>query len=249
MTIKSLISRFIVNSYRNGNLLFSLRKFPHFYSQFKKYKSQSGENVDLKFINPQLTDATRETPFDSHYFYQSAWCARKIAQQKPLRHKDIASQINLIGPLSAFVETEFIDYRPFNANLKNLELRKGTILNLPYDDKSVESLSCLHVIEHIGLGRYGDEIDSKGSIKACKELQRVIAVNGNLYLSTPLGKERVEFNAHRVHSSETILRLFDELTLVDFSSVNDKGNFKEKSDPSDCDNFQYGLGMFHFRRL
>jgi hypothetical protein len=193
MSILKLVKQLIVKPWKQGTVISSFSRYPKFFSQFKKYKSRSTENIPLSSINLQLEDETTETPFDAHYFYQSAWCARKIALHRPKRHVDIASQINLIAPLSAFVEVEFIDFRPLNVNLSNLTSRAGTITNLPYSDKSVESLSCLHVIEHIGLGRYGDKIDPEGNKKACIELQRVLAVGGNLYLSTPIGNERVEF--------------------------------------------------------
>lgn len=249
ITFLKIIKLLIVEPWKQGTLIFSLFQYPKFFVQLKKYKSTSQENISWQSINPQLMDATTETPFDAHYFYQSAWCARKIAFHKPKRHVDIASQINLIGPLSAFVEVEFIDFRPLNVNLNNLSSRAGTITNLPFKDNSVDSLSCLHVIEHIGLGRYGDDIDPEGSEKACRELQSVLAVGGNLYLSTPIGKERVEFNAHRVHSYKTILQFFNELKLINFSHVDDSGNYGENSSPEISESFNYGVGLYHFRRV
>ena len=249
MSILKLVKQLVVKPWRQGKLISSLLRYPKFFRQLIKYKSRSTENVPLSSINLQLEDETAETPFDAHYFYQSAWCARKIALHRPKRHVDIASQINLIAPLSAFVEVEFIDFRPLNVSLNNLISRAGTITNLPFSDKCVESLSCLHVIEHIGLGRYGDDIDPEGNKKACKELQRILAVGGNLYLSTPIGKERVEFNAHRVHSYKTILQFFNELKLISFSYVDDAGMYVENTSAEISASFNYGVGLFHFRRV
>ncbi len=50
----------------------------------------------------------------------------------------------------------------------------ANILDLPFKGNSVESLSCMHVVEHIGLGRYGDPMDPEGDIEAIKELKRVV---------------------------------------------------------------------------
>ncbi len=249
MILKELIKSLISIPFHHGNLISTFRRYPKFFKQLKSYRSGSSERVELRNINPQLNDETTVTPFDPHYFHQSAWCARRIASRKVKRHVDVASQINLIAPLSAFVEVEFIDYRPLHVSIDNLTSRAGSILNLPFKDRSVKSLSSLHVIEHIGLGRYGDSLDPEGSKKACKELQRIIAVNGDLYLSTPVGQERVEFNAHRIHSPDTILHYCDELSLVEFSYVDDNGTFVDNGSPADCVHFHYGLGMFHFRRL
>jgi hypothetical protein len=249
MSIFKIIRQLVVKPWQQGTLISSFFQYPKFFSQLNKYKSRSSENIPWNSINPQFEDATKETPFDAHYFYQSAWCARKIAFHNPKHHVDVASQINLIAPLSAFVEVEFIDFRPLNVNLNNLTSRAGTIINLPFKDKSVDSLSCLHVIEHIGLGRYGDDIDPNGNKTACKELQRVLSVGGDLYLSTPIGKERVEFNAHRVHSYKTILQFCNELQLVSFSYVDDGGTYVENSSPEISETFNYGVGLFHFRRV
>ncbi len=232
---------------RSGTFIASMKRFPAFLRQWRAYNAAGG-SLRWNDLRPQLFDATTVTPFDAHYFYQSAWCARKVAQQRPARHVDVASQINMIGPLSAFVETEFIDFRPLETTLPGLSSRAGTILALPFTDRSVSSLSSLHVIEHIGLGRYGDPLDPNGSRDACRELQRVLAAGGDLYLTTPVGRERVDFNAHRVHAPHTILSWFPELTLAGFSMVDDSGRYIDQADPAAASLFEYALGMFHFRR-
>ena len=83
-----------------------------------------------------------------------------------------------IGAISGSVPTIFVDYRPLEVRLPGLTCVAGTIEQLPFADVSLRSLSCLHVIEHIGLGRYGDSLDPDGSRKAAVELQRVVAVGG-----------------------------------------------------------------------
>ena len=95
--------------------------------------------------------------------------------------------------------------RPLLADLDNFDSKKGTILSMPFKDNSIPSLSCLHVAEHIGLGRYGDPLDPLGTKKTTKELSRVLVPNGNLYFSVPIGKPRLCFNAHRIHSTQQII--------------------------------------------
>ena len=41
----------------------------------------------------------------------------------------------------------------------------------------------MHVVEHIGLGRYGDQVDPDGDLMAMKELERVTAKLGKLLLN------------------------------------------------------------------
>jgi Caenorhabditis protein of unknown function, DUF268 len=248
VSIRSFLGHNVVGPYRRGRLFSLLKQVPRLYGEWKLFKGSSPGSARVIdwFLQPE--DATETTPFDPHYFYQSAWAARNISRQHPARHVDVGSQINLIAPLSGFVEVEFVDLRPLAVTLPGLRCVKGSVLSLPYADGSVQSLSCLHVIEHVGLGRYGDPIDPEGTQKACRELQRVLARHGHLYVTAPIGKERVEFNAHRVHHPETILRFFSELHLVHFSCVDDQGVYRTEAEPNACKDFNYGLGLFHFTR-
>jgi hypothetical protein len=188
---------------------------PRFFSHWRQYtKAVGAEKISALDLQPCLGDWSIHTPFDAHYFYQGAWLARRVIATKVSKHVDIGSSVLTISVLSAQIETVFVDYRPLKVSLPGLTSIAGNILDLPFPDDSIDSLSCLHVIEHIGLGRYGDPIDPSGSIKAALELQRIVSRGGNIFLSVPIGRERVCFNAHRVHSAMTVLTLFPELTLL-----------------------------------
>lgn len=204
--------------------------------------------IKLVDLFPQLHDKTNFTHLDAHYFYQQLWVFEKVLKNRPLSHTDIASTYQMSGYLSKITPTTFIDYRPIQTNLKNLDVFKGDILSLDFKDDSLESISCLHVIEHIGLGRYGDSLDPNGSMKACKELQRVLKQGGKLYLSLPVGKEKICFNAHRIHNPATILKYFDKLKLVSYSVVDDGGDYYENADLNLSKKLNYGCGMFEFTK-
>ena len=62
--------------------------------------------------------------------------------------------------------------------MKTIKPKIGDATSLPYKNNSVKALSSLSVIEHIGLGRYGDEVDYNGMQKAIDEIKRVLAFNG-----------------------------------------------------------------------
>src|SRR5213593_4553084 len=153
-----------------------------------------------------------------------------------------------VGFLTAILKVVFIDIRPLVANLENLDSRTGTILSLPFTDNSVSSLSCLSVAEHIGLGRYGDPLDPLGTKKAAKELSRVLAPNGNLYFSLPVGKPRLCFNAHRIHSPNQIVEYFSDLELVELSGIDDARNFIIHIDISILEKSDFACGLFWFRK-
>jgi len=81
-----------------------------------------------------------------------------------------------------------------------------------------------------------------------ESLSLVLAPCGHLYFSGPVGRERLEFNAHRIFSTVTILKIFDDLTLKSFSGVNDVGEFFENISPHKLDSERYSCGMFEFMK-
>ena len=230
--------------------ILAIKNLPRFFLNLIKYNKLNENNEILKFRDsyPCLSDMTQTTPFDAHYFFQSAWLARQLKKSNPIKHIDIGSDVRMIGTVSAFVDTEFYDFRPLEADLTGLKCSAGNITCLPIESNSIMSLSCLHVIEHIGLGRYGDPLDPDGSINAAKELERVLMPGGNLFLSLPVGRERVCFNAHRVFDPTTVISLFTDLKIIDFSFVNDSGKFLTDTDLDAAKQCDYACGMYLFEK-
>ncbi|MES2807872.1 MAG: DUF268 domain-containing protein [Bacteroidota bacterium] len=202
--------------------------------------------------NPCLTDNTGITGVEPHYTYHPAWAARVLAQTKPAKHIDISSITYFSNIASAFVPMEFYDYRPAKIVLPNYKSGRADLTDLHFESNSVESLSCMHTVEHIGLGRYGDPLDVDGDKKAMNELARVLAVNGTLLFVVPIGNPRIEFNAHRVYAYETIIENFNTLTLKEFTLIPD--DFEETgyiTNPSaEIINKQHwGCGCFWFTKV
>jgi SAM-dependent methyltransferase len=163
---------------------------------------------------------------------------------------DISSSLYFCSLVSAFVPVAFYDYRPASLGLSHLTSDRADLMALPFADQSVESLSCMHVVEHIGLGRYGDPIDPGGDLKAMAELQRVLAPGGSLLFVVPVGHPRVIFNAHRIYSHGQIVSAFSELTLMSFALVPDHPSVELILDaPAEmADKQDYGCGCFCFTR-
>lgn len=207
------------------------------------------QQIQFSDLFPVLDEKVNLTPFDAHYFFQQLWVFENVLKRKPISHVDIGSTYQMSGYLSKITHTTFIDIRPIDTKLKNLTVMKGDVLNLPLEDGSIDSLSCLHVIEHIGLGRYGDKINPKGPEIACKELARVLSKKGRLYLSTPVGKERICFNAHRIFDPRKIKRLFPGLKLASFAFIDDAGNLVQTDEnPELAKNSNYACGLYEFKK-
>lgn len=226
-----------------------LRSYRWFWRDWRSYgRLPQAEPLRAAEAYPQLHDKTAVSTIDPHYFYVNAWAMRRVTADKPPYHVDVASQVIFANLLAAVLPVLFVDYRPLHVSLSGLASLGGSILALPFANNSVASLSCLHVAEHIGLGRYGDPLDPLGSQKAARELARVLAPGGNLYFALPVGQPRLQFNAHRIHDPQTICAYFADLKLVEFCGVDDDGRFAEKIEPARLAQSAYACGLFWFKK-
>lgn len=237
----SLRDQYCYSIFSFGKAFFA---FINDYRRYKLQKENPNFQLSAKYIYPCLKDKTLYTPIEPTYFFQDTWGAGKIFQIMPGHHYDVGSSIMTVGIISQIVPVTIIDIRPVDLSLKNLHFQQGSILNLPFADKSIESLSSLCVVEHIGLGRYGDPVDPWGSEKAVAELKRVLMPGGNLLFSVPVDSEcRIYFNAHRAFTREYLMKLFRNMELIEERYVYGREiqDFYESSKG-------FGTGLFHFRK-
>jgi SAM-dependent methyltransferase len=228
------------------------------YFQIKKQNKLARKQWKLGFTMPCFHDKYDFGGVASgDYFHQDLLVAQKIFKAQPRIHADVGSRIDgFVAHVAAFRTIEVFDIRPLNAHPKNIVFKQADFMELPdHLREYCDSLSCLHALEHFGLGRYGDPIDVDGYRKGFENLCKMLKPNGTLYFSVPIGVERIEFNAHRVFSIETILALANgRLGLIDFSYVDDRGDLHEsplldEEAVANSFNLHYGCGIFEFRKL
>ncbi len=238
-------------------LVLSLRGIPGFVRDLIHFKREHAGRLTLM---PCLHDRYEEAgTTKSEYFWQDLLVARWIHQNNPERHIDIGSRIDgFVAHVASFRQIEVIDVRPVGTHVPGVLFRQANVTRASPDDVSLneacDSLSCLHALEHFGLGRYGDPIDSKGYVRGIASMARLLKPAGTLYLSTPIGLERVEFNANWVFDPRSILQCATANSLILERCTVIAG----EADPRDVilneENIQalahshYNLGIFVFRK-
>ena len=224
--------------------------FPFILRSFISFKSKDkSKRFSISFFDifPCLFENIPYTSFDTHYVYHTAWAARKVNEINSDVHVDISSSLYFSSILSAFKKVKFYDFRPAKLNLSNLESSRANLLNLHFEDNSIDSLSCMHTVEHVGLGRYGDQIDPDGDIKAVKELSRVVSKGGSLLFVVPIGKPKIEFNAHRIYSYDMVINMFPDFSIKEFSLIPDNAlssGMIYDATKEDSDKQNHGCGCF-----
>ncbi len=192
------------------------------------------------------------------YFHQDLLVARRIHLNRPEVHIDVGSRIDgFVAHVASFRRIRVIDVRPLDAAIANVEFIQGDFMQpLPEDLVSCcDSLSCLHALEHFGLGRYGDPVECDGHLLGLANLHRCLQKGGTLYLSVPIGPQRIEFNAHRVFSLNYLLNLFaGRFEIKQFSYIDDGGSLYEDVPLRETDvqvncGCRFGCGIFEMQSV
>jgi hypothetical protein len=238
-----------------------LRSFLSYYRDLAELKRQQGSS-DIPFpfgrAHPCLQDRGSEGGTASgHYFHQDLLVARRICVRAPRLHVDIGSRIDgFVAHVASFREIEVFDVRPVQESVPNIRFRCVDFMG-SLDEQFIDycdSVSCLHALEHFGLGRYGDRIKCDGYVDGLENMRKMLQANGACYLSVPIGPQRIEFNAHRVFAMEYLLDLFsDKFRIECFSFVDDQGHLHEAVPLHQAEvtkNFDctYGCGIFEMTK-
>jgi Caenorhabditis protein of unknown function, DUF268 len=234
-------------------LLHSLPEIPAFAKNLVEYNRRNNRPAfkpSLRHINPILSDHKAQAGESGQYFHQDLWAARKIFSRRPESHVDVGSRLDgFVAHLLVFMPVTFVDIRAIDDPVAGLTFVRDDATTLAgFENDSLPSISSLHAAEHFGLGRYGDPIDPDACFRFMSALARVLQPGGRLYFSVPIGRERLEFNAHRVFGVETTLDSFAGLSLCSLSTIDDNGRLHEDVDPACVPRFELGCGLFEFTK-
>lgn len=190
------------------------------------------------------------------YFHQDLLVAQWIFAAQPQRHIDVGSRVDgFAAHVATFREIELLDIRPITTSARGLVFHVHDILaHDPSWDAATDSLSCLHTIEHFGLGRYGDPLDPDGWRLGWANMVRMVKPGGTIYLSTMIGPQHLQFDAHRVFSIPTLLELVaPTCDVLELAYVDEAGELHVGADwqaPGVVDSFgcRDGCAILRLRR-
>lgn len=239
-----------------------VRGIPSFFKDYREIRrqaKQSGMVFPFGNFYPCIEDRYEKSGVASgHYFHQDLLVANKIFINKPGKHVDIGSRIDgFVGHVATFREIEVFDIRELTAVIPNINFRRLDITDRDFVlSDYCDSVSCLHALEHFGLGRYGDKVDYDGHLLGWENIYKMLKKEGKFYFSVPIGKQRIEFNAHRVFSLEYIMNnmIGSRYKVDSFSYVNDSGDLvkdavlDERSLKSSF-SLNYGCGIFELSKI
>lgn len=230
----------------------SLRGIPRYIAGWYRFRGQYKGRLDFL---PCLYDWYEEGgSTKDEYFWQDLHVARQIHLANPVKHVDIGSRIDgFVTHVASFRDIEVFDIRPITSLIPGVVFRQADLMNTSESLAGYcDSLSCLHALEHFGLGRYGDPIDPHGYAAGLGNMAKIVRPGGLFYLSVPIGVERVEFNAHRIFDPRALVRLAEEngLLLREFAWIGPDRTLIQSASPEqqmdDLGKLRYALGIFTF---
>lgn len=212
-------SQFGINLLKLRNLIY----FPIFFKDIFNFIKLGGR---FNNVFPILGDHKLSSgSLMPHYFYQDLIVANYIFKKSPKKHVDIGSRVDgFISNVASFRKIEVFDIRDNAIAFDNIQFNKIDILEVQENlFEYTDSLSCLHAIEHFGLGRYGDKIDPDAHIIAFQKMLNILKPRGTFYISFPISsKNKIYFNMERRFNPKEIFNWSDDFELINFDLIDDQ---------------------------
>jgi hypothetical protein len=232
------------------NFYVALVKTPRYLKDLIKFIQKHG--IRDIVISPAITDYTKVAgTATGHYFWQDLICAQWVNANSPIRHLDVGSRVDgFIAHLLSFRKVELLDIRPLGVEIPGLTIQVRDLMIQSEPPSLYESVSSLHALEHFGLGRYGDPINVNGHEIGLKNLAGYVRPGGLLYVSFPIGKQRVQFNSQRILDPEWPLQILDNFELEEFVLIPWDGQPQFGELPKNVDKKIEGqAGLYKLRKV
>lgn len=233
--------------------------YKNYLKEYRLFKSKLKEDFEITNNFPCLLDRYDEAGVATgQYFIQDLYVAQQIYRNNPMKHVDIGSRVDgFVAHVATFRKIEIFDIRPLQSTISNIEYHQLDITQEPYNYYNYcDSISCLHALEHFGLGRYGDTIDVDGHQKGFQNISKILKQGGIFYFSVPISfRQRIEFNAHRIFNIPYLLKMISNIfEIQSISYIDDQGLFHQNinlnsTQLNDSFNCNHGCAIFILKKI
>ena len=195
-----------------------LRKFA-VYPQYRRYRAAIGPQHPLYGITTRLVADARGDPteFFDHYAAFAYWTAAKVAARAtPLRILDLGSPKMFNGMLSATHEVTSMVLADCRDTISRVRYVRHDVSDpLPFPEGSFDAFTSTVSLPLIGLGRYGDRVNTQCLPALVRELRRILSADGELFVSMCLGPNVLNFSNGWFLDLPTIERVLEGFSIVD----------------------------------
>lgn len=134
-----------------------------------------------------------------------------IPKDKPLKILDIGCRYSILAIQLASIghKVDGIDINSYHLKHPNFNFKKQDIIKSGFKDNTFDIIISLSTLEHIGLGRYGDQLDHGADTKVVKEVSRILSSDGRFLLTVPFGIKGVT-PWYRVYDFPSIEKLLKD---------------------------------------
>ena len=189
-------------------------------SRARQFLNEMAVDNPLKGLAVRVVgDASGDpTEFFDHYDGFAFWVVKKLSNSPTFIHRilDLGSPKMMCGMLSVNNSVTSMVLEDCSDALSNVQyVQHDVSYPFPFDAASFDVFTSTVALPLVGLGRYGDRLDANCLPHVVRELDRVMASNGDLYISMCLGPNLLAFNNGWFLDLETISRLFSGWVLTE----------------------------------
>jgi SAM-dependent methyltransferase len=106
-----------------------------------------------------------------------------------------------------------LDFNPYPHSHPNLRAVRGDAMRCPFAAGTFAAVLAISVIEHIGIGHYGDPLAPAGDEVTIQEIARILRPGGLALITVPFGQSMTN-ELQRVYDPPGLTELLKPLTLV-----------------------------------
>lgn len=105
------------------------------------------------------------------------------------------------------------DVNPYPDAHPNFRGVRGDAMRMPFGTGTFAAVLAISVVEHIGIGHYGDPLAETGDLAVIREIARVLAPGGRAMITVPFGRARTD-DFQRVYDPPRLRGLLVPLTVT-----------------------------------